>query len=413
VSAEQVLHALKKNGAYDAMRQELQTTFTNSERGGDFEAKIREIMKSVSEERVYLRSADKRQLLERRIAEQLGQTGLLERMDTEARNFWLVAERQKALKQRLTQAIGEAAQSAEQVEDAVSRPLEIDPPRIPPQGSSYPPRTHSFYRRGDTVAAFVALSDPLCNESQYMCILAEIIACDSERNAYTISDMDAHEGIQGTWVAHWDQLIAIKRPYEYVYKVGEQVYALYRDDSSTHTQVTTEFFPGRVEHVGPVSLAIRFDTGELGHVYYDEAFAAGRIGFLRRFSEERRRNDGSDAMVEFQGKTIPSFTGFWPDVARPALGKHGRKVRYRQMPPLLVACEPPTQAGSVEPLSPSSDMDIAGSSSGAPSPMPQKLPSLCGDQARPSEPQLEMPPPPPPPPTQPLPPLPPDPEVSE
>ncbi|KAJ2860633.1 hypothetical protein FB639_005608 [Coemansia asiatica] len=227
--------------------------------------------------------------------------------------------------------------------------------------------------------------------------MAEIIACDSEHNAYTISDMDAQEGIQGTWVAHWDQLIAIKKSYEYVYKVGEQVYALYRDDSSTHTQVTTEFFPGRVEHVGPVSLAIRFDTGELGHVYYDEAFAAGRIGFLRRYSEERRKADAHDAMVEFQGKTIPSFTGFWPQVARPGLGKHGRKVRYRQMPPLLAPCEPPPiKASSAESLSPSSDMDIAGSSSGAPSPLPQK-------------PSLQLPPPPPPPPTKPLLPPPPPP----
>ncbi|KAJ2598564.1 hypothetical protein GGF39_002601 [Coemansia sp. RSA 1721] len=390
VSAEQVLNSLKKNGTYDAMRQELQSAFVGSERGRDFEAKIKEIMRNVSEGRVYFRSTDKKQLLESRIAEQLAQTGLLERMGTDARNFWLVAERQITLKQRIAQAIGEATQSSEHVEDVATRPLEIDPPRIPSQGSNQPPRTHSFYRRGDSVAAFVALSDPLCTgETQYMCIMAEIIACDSERNAYTISDLDAREGIQGTWVAHWDQLITIKRPYEYVYKLGEQVYALYRDDSSTHTQVTTEFFPGRVEHIGPVSLAIRFDTGELGHVYYDEAFAAGRIGFLRRYSEERRRTDAHDAMVEFQGKIIPSFTGFWPSVARPALGKHDRKVRYRQMPPLLCASEPPVKAGSARQSSPSSDMDIAGSSSGAPSP----LPASNGPEKPPQPPSLFTPPP--------------------
>ncbi|KAJ2867533.1 hypothetical protein FB639_004934, partial [Coemansia asiatica] len=165
VSAEQVLHTLKKNGTYDAMRQELQSAFANSERGREFEARLKEIMKSVAEERAYLRSSDKKQLLERRIAEQLEQSGLLDRMGTEARNFWLVAERQRTLSQRLKQAAEEAAQSSEHVEDVALRPLEIDPPRIPAHGSGHPPRTHSFYRRGDTVAAFAALSDPLCNES--------------------------------------------------------------------------------------------------------------------------------------------------------------------------------------------------------------------------------------------------------
>ncbi|KAJ1880312.1 hypothetical protein LPJ57_002319, partial [Coemansia sp. RSA 486] len=127
----------------------------------------------------------------------------------------------------------------------------------------------------------------------------------------------------------------------------------------------------------------------LGHVYYDEAFAAGRIGFLRRYSEERRRTDAHDAMVEFQGKIIPSFTGFWPSVARPALGKHDRKVRYRQMPPLLCASEPPVKAGSARQSSPSSDMDIAGSSSGAPSP----LPASNGPEKPPQPPSLFTPPP--------------------
>ncbi|KAJ1933070.1 hypothetical protein GGF37_006847, partial [Kickxella alabastrina] len=327
LSAEQALYRLKENGTFDALRQELQHAFSNSTRGQEFVSKARDMLQWTSDERGYTRTSDKTQYLERRLLEQLEQHGTLERLGTDARTFWLTAERHPRLQAKIKQAFAQPEPSLPMPPTVVSRPLEIDPPRIPSQGAGQPPRSHSFYRRGDAVAAFVATCDPLCHDASYICLLAEIAACDAQRNAYTVRDADADGAWQSMWVTHWDQLMTLKRPYEYTYRVGDQVYALYRDDSAAHTQVTTEFFPARVACVGPISLAVRYDSGELAHVYYDEVFAAGRVGFLRRKSEERRRAEGpAGGMVEVQAKLVPSFTGFWPREQSPALGKHGRKV---------------------------------------------------------------------------------------
>ncbi|KAJ1900976.1 hypothetical protein LPJ66_001105 [Kickxella alabastrina] len=364
LSAEQALFRLKENGTFDALRQELQHAFSNSTRGQEFVSKVRDMLQWTSDERGYTRTSDKTQYLERRLLEQLEQHGTLERLGTDARTFWLTAERHPRLQAKIKQAFAQPEPFSPIPSTVVSRPLEIDPPRIPSQGAGQPPRSHSFYRRGDAVAAFVATCDPLCHDASYICLLAEIAACDAQRNAYTVRDADADGARQSMWVTHWDQLMTLKRPYEYTYRVGDQVYALYRDDSVAHTQVTTEFFPARIACVGPISLAVRYDSGELAHVYYDEVFAAGRVGFLRRKSEERRRAEGpAGGMVEVQTKLVPSFTGFWPREQSPALGKHGRKVRYRQMPPMLMPAEPllrPLAAKDPEPTQ-SSDMDLASS----------------------------------------------------
>ncbi|KAJ2743401.1 hypothetical protein GGI20_003763 [Coemansia sp. BCRC 34301] len=250
--------------------------------------------------------------------------------------------------------------------------VEVDPPRVVSSGA----RTHNYYRRGDAVVAFVSLDNAMCErQPAYICVAAEVTACDAKRNMYTVRDPDApsSEAAQNTWVVYWDQLLAIKRPYEVKYHVADQVYALFREDGSGDTAVSTEFFPGHVLSVGQLSLAVQFDSGALAHVYYDEVFAAGRVGFLRTHSAERRRLGAADSMVESsQGKFIPSFTGFWPNEAEPQLGKHGRKVRYRQKPPILVSQAPPPpelHAAS----SPGSDMDIDNSSPEPLSPAPQPV----------------------------------------
>ncbi|KAJ2448027.1 hypothetical protein EV183_005626 [Coemansia sp. RSA 2336] len=375
LNAEQVLARIKQSGEFNAMRDEMLAAFTASEQGRAFDSTIRALLQRLSEDNDSARVSDKAAYFERRLVEQLSRNGRMERMERDARNYWFHKDKQAALNSAVQRAIGEArkeGESASTTKSIVSRPLEIDPPRLSSQGSS---RSHNFYRRRDAVAAFVTLSNSLCTKApQYICLALEIDACDSVKNMYTVYDTDAPASGQNRWSVYWDQLLAIKRPYEQVYRIGDQVYALFRDDYGTDTAVSTEFFPGRVEEVSKASLAVRFDTGDMCHVYYDEVFAAGRVGFMRQMSEERRRSGGADAMVEVGGRVIPSFTGFWPDAAQPALGKYGRKVRYRPMPPILVEhtpCNLPVWKQQPEaapsPAQHSSDMDID-SSVGSPSP---------------------------------------------
>ncbi|KAJ2626606.1 hypothetical protein H4R22_004749, partial [Coemansia sp. RSA 1290] len=375
LNAEQVLARIKSSGEFNAMRDEMLAAFTASEHGRAFDSTIRTLLQRLSEDSDSTRVSDKTAYFERRLLDQLSRNGRMERMERDARNYWLHKDKQAALNSTVQRAISEARKEGDSVsltKSIVTRPLEIDPPRLSSQGSS---RSHNFYRRRDAVAAFVTLSNPLRTKApQYICLALEIDACDSVKNMYTVYDADALASGQNRWSVYWDQLLAIKRPYEQVYRVGDQVYALFRDDYGTDTAVSTEFFPGRVEEVSKTSLAIRFDTGDMCHVYYDEVFAAGRVGFMRQMSEERRRSGGTDAVVEVGGRVIPSFTGFWPDTAQPALGKYGRKVRYRPMPPILVEHTPcnttsawkqqPEAAPS--PTQHSSDMDID-SSVGSPS----------------------------------------------
>ncbi|KAJ2721768.1 hypothetical protein GGI07_003761 [Coemansia sp. Benny D115] len=374
VSPEQVLDRLRQNGAYDEMRQQMQQAFFDNARGKEFEAKVKEILQWISEERGYLRTTDRTEYLERRLLEQLERQGQLEQLVADARGFWLTAEQQPQMQQRLAQGIQEAAKERRDPGPVARHALEIDPPRLSAPGRGEAGRTHSFYRRGDAVAAFVPVENPLSQNSSFICVMAVVAACDAPHNLYTVRDPDAAQGVQGAWAAGWEQLISLRRAYEYTYRVGDQVYALYRDDQAEHTQVTTEFFPARVTHVGPVSLAVRFDTGALAHVYYDEAFAAARVGFLRKCSDARKSKQPEDAMVEISGRLMPSFTGFWPDQAKPELAKHGRKVRYRQPPPLLTEPErqnteeAPRGVGLIDraivdsagqSAQPSSDMDTA------------------------------------------------------
>ncbi|KAJ2780651.1 hypothetical protein GGI15_003463 [Coemansia interrupta] len=387
VSASQVLHRLQRNGTYDAMREEMQAAFAQSPRGHDLLQHAHDMLQRATRDRAYLRlpSSERSAYLEQLLADRLVAPPVLERMDTEARNFWLLAERQAQMQRRIARAAREASEK-DMGERAVCRALEVDPPRM-----SGAVRAHNFYRRGETVAAFVALGNALCGSVAYVCLAAEIRACDAARNAYTVVDPDAGSAGQSTWAVHWDQIMVNKRAHEYVFREGEQVYAVYREDAAPGDlamQVTTEYYPGRVERVGSVSVAVRFDAGPLGHVYYDEVFAAGKIGFLRMCSEKRRRGEGfgGDAMVESMGRPVPSFTGFWPEQAAPELGKHGRRVRYRQPPPMLVPYEPRAEPrvgpraelqtshpASVQSLSAVSDMDMdtvstASASSRAPSP---------------------------------------------
>ncbi|KAJ2609839.1 hypothetical protein H4S08_003884 [Coemansia sp. RSA 1365] len=292
---------------------------------------------------------DKAKFLEKQLLEHFERSRELERIDKDARNFWLVPERRTRLNTCITQAIDELCGSGTLTEDrikhnkVVTRSLELDPPRLPPRGSRGASRGHNYYRRGDSVAAFIATTDALCQTSQYICLLTEVSACDALKGSYTVEDLDrTGTDEQHTWVVYWDQILAIKRPYEQVYRPGDQVYALFRDDYGADAAVSTEFFPGRVEQVSQMVLAIQFDAGEMCHVYYDEVFAAGRVGFMRQMSDERRKLNKADAMVEVNGRFLPSFTGFWPETAQPALGKYGHKVRYRQPPHLLIEHKPRT-----------------------------------------------------------------------
>ncbi|KAJ2467975.1 hypothetical protein GGI03_001269 [Coemansia sp. RSA 2337] len=379
VSAEQVLAKLKQNGTFDMMRQQMLSSFLGSSRSSEFDLLVKDFLERALPDNT-TRGPDLNQLLEKRVVRDLERQGALEQLEKDARNFWLTGDRSDTTTKSIESAIGDLQSGGA---ECLSM-LDVDPPRISGGQAS---RSHNYYRRGDTVVAFISLCDTLCErEPPYICVAAEVTACDAVKNMYTVRDPDA--GARSTWVVYWDQLLAIKRPYECKYQVGDQVYALYRDDHGTDTAVSTEFFPGRVLSVGQLSLAVKFDSGALAHVYYDEVFAAGRVGFLRNKSAERRRRREEGAMVETaKGRTVPSFTGFWPEDAAPELNKHGRKVRYRQMPPILVAHDPVTGTGHKERRksqgtelvnisrhsSPGSDMDIDNSSPEPPSPAVQPV----------------------------------------
>ncbi|PIA15373.1 hypothetical protein COEREDRAFT_82120 [Coemansia reversa NRRL 1564] len=349
LTAEQVLEKTQQNGSFDKLRKELFEAFISSERCKAFEKNVNVLLQTISEDPEMRWTKDKAKFLERQLLEHFERNRELERIDKDARNFWLVPERRNRLNNCITQGIEELCDSGTSTEDrikrrkVVTRSLELDPPRLPPRGSRGASRGHNYYRRGDSVAAFLATTDALCQTSQYICLLMEVSACDALKGSYTVEDLDkTGTDEQHTWVVYWDQILAIKRPYEQVYRPGDQVYALFRDDYGGDAAVSTEFFPGRVEQVSQMVLAIQFDTGEICHVYYDEVFAAGRVGFMRQMSDERRKLNKADAMVEVNGRFLPSFTGFWPETAQPALGKHGHKVRYREPPHLLIEHKPRT-----------------------------------------------------------------------
>ncbi|KAJ2521022.1 hypothetical protein H4217_001664 [Coemansia sp. RSA 1939] len=402
LSPEQILAELKQNGTYDAMRHEMLKAFKESEHGRELEKHVASLVERFTDDGDSMpRSRKAEEDLERRVYGYLERHGRLEKLEKDARNYWLKRDKKDSVKRSISTAIDNVCKpdyKPSQLQSrVVSRELELDPPRIPGHGSgTSSSRSHNYYRRGDAAAAFVPICDPLLASSPgYTCISVEVASCDAPKNMYMVNDPDAaNQGpLQDTWAVYWDQLIALKRPYDQKYRDGDQVYALYRMDLDTDTAVSTEFFPGRVERVSHMSLAIRFDTGELAHVYYDEVFAAGRVGFLRQQSEERKRRGASDAMVRVQGRVIPSFTGFWPDIAQPGLGKYDRKTRYRQMPPLLVDTQaadkyymqhqlPNTRKESpraAEESDRNSDMDIE-SSSASPEPSAPKASAYAQDK---------------------------------
>ncbi|KAJ2065242.1 hypothetical protein GGI17_000498 [Coemansia sp. S146] len=393
VSAEQVLAKLKQDGTFDMMRQQMLSSFLGSSRSTEFDQLVKNVLERALPD-ITTRGPDLNQLLEKRVVRDLERQGTLDQLEKDARNFWLTGDRSDTTRKNIERAVGDLHSGGT---ECLSM-LDVDPPRISGGQAS---RSHNYYRRGDTVVAFISLCDTLCErEPPYICVAAEVIACDAVKNMYTVRDPDA--GTRSTWVVYWDQILAIKRPYECKYQVGDQVYALYRDDRGADTAVSTEFFPGRVQSVGQLSLAVKFDSGALAHVYYDEVFAAGRVGFLRNKSAERRRRREDGAMVETaKGRAVPSFTGFWPGDAAPELGKHGRKVRYRQMPPLLVAHEPVPDTSAKERRkslgteavnisrhsSPGSDMDIDNSS---PEPIVTAVQPVARPQQQPQQPQQQQ-----------------------
>ncbi|KAJ2343072.1 hypothetical protein IWW50_006178, partial [Coemansia erecta] len=340
LTAEQVLAQLKQTGTYDSMRQELLSEFTTSAQGQAFDKTVRTLLQRLSEDADTSRAGDKRAYFERRLVEQLKHNGRMDRMERDARNHWLSPERHPKLSDTIARAVSQlrdARAPAKSTSSVATRALEVDPPRLPSNGARSVRRSHNYYRRGDSVAAFVPTESVLCRtETGYICLTLDIEACDSVRNMYTVRDANAGVGGQRVWAVYWDQILAIKRPYEQVYRRGDQVYALFRDDYGD-TSVSTEFYPARVDEVGRTSLCVRFDAGSaVAHVYYDEVFAAGRVGFMRQMSEARKRSGAADALVEANGRLVPSFTGFWPGTAEPGVSKYGRKPRFRQMPPILV-----------------------------------------------------------------------------
>ncbi|KAJ2813431.1 hypothetical protein FBU31_007445, partial [Coemansia sp. 'formosensis'] len=207
VSAEQVLAELKKNGTFDTMRQEMLSSFLGSSRSTEFDALVRSVL-----ERVYpdvTRGPDMNQELEKRLVRNLERQGALEQLEKDARNFWLTGDRSDTTSKNIERAVGDLHGDEAECLSA----LAVDPPRISGgQGS----RSHNYYRRGDSVVAFISLGDTLCKrDAPYICVAAEVTACDAVKNMYTVRDPDA--GARSTWVVYWDQLLAIKRPYECKY----------------------------------------------------------------------------------------------------------------------------------------------------------------------------------------------------
>ncbi|ORX72990.1 hypothetical protein DL89DRAFT_265148 [Linderina pennispora] len=364
VTPEQVLARFKQDGSFDTLRHALLSSFQDSKGGAKFDALVNSALHS------------------------------------------LAAEHAKDLLSGIRSAINGAMEAGA---GAVSRPLEVEGPRGMMAGGRL--GGHSFYRRGDSVAAFVPTTDPLLTAPQYACIQAEIVACDAPKNMYTVRDTSALPHAQDTWAVYWDQMLMIKKAMEQSYRIGDQVYALFRDDLHPDTAVSTEFFPGRIVHVGMTSLAVEFRDHIIGHAYYDEVFAAGRVGFLRRQSDKRRRADAPDAMVEVHGRVIPSFIGFWPSEEAPALGKRNRSVKYRPRRRLLIQPHRPL----VPPAAPSpphmqitqsrasSEIEMDTSSS----PQSPAIPTASAVPHVPVSAPVSLPPPPPPPVSAPPPPPPP------
>ncbi|KAJ1949232.1 hypothetical protein EC988_004853, partial [Linderina pennispora] len=330
VTPEQVLARFKQDGSFDTLRHALLSSFQDSKGGAKFDALVNSALHNLAAE-FPRHTPDRTATLEQRLGEQLARQGRLDQLERAARNHLMSPQTRKDLLSGIRSAINGAMEAGA---GAVSRPLEVEGPRGMMAGGRL--GGHSFYRRGDLVAAFVPTTDPLLTAPQYACIQAEIVACDAPKNMYTVRDTSALPHVQDTWAVYWDQMLMIKKAMEQSYRIGDQVYALFRDDLHPDTAVSTEFFPGRIVHVGMTSLAVEFRDHIIGHVYYDEVFAAGRVGFLRRQSDKRRRADAPDAMVEVHGRVIPSFIGFWPSEEAPALGKRDRNVKYRPLPPLLI-----------------------------------------------------------------------------
>ncbi|KAJ2657734.1 hypothetical protein IW148_005034 [Coemansia sp. RSA 1199] len=327
LTANQVLARIKQSGTFDTMRTEMLAEFVASPQGQAFDKTVRALMQRMSDDSDMSRASDKHAYLERRLIEQLKHNGRMERMERDARNHWLSVPCYHKVGEAIERAV---SQSRDSTEHKV-RALHVDPPRMQSRGS----RSHNYYRRGDVVAAFVPLDDSLCHAGGYICLQLEIDACDAVRNMYTVRDVDCARNRQTKWAVYWDQILAIKRPYEQVYRRGDQVYAVYRDDYGD-SKVSSEYFPARIDAVGRDSLAVRYDAGGMAHVHYDEVFAAGRVGFMRQMSETRKRSGSEDAVVEVGGRFVPSFTGFWPETARPEVEKYGRVSRTRAKPEILV-----------------------------------------------------------------------------
>ncbi|KAJ2526840.1 hypothetical protein GGH20_003334, partial [Coemansia sp. RSA 1937] len=214
LTANQVLARIKQSGTFDTMRTDMLAEFVSSPQGQTFDKTVRALMQRMSEDSDMSRASDKHAYIERRLIEQLKHNGRMERMERDARNHWLSVPQYHKIGDAIERAI---AQPRDATEHKV-RALHVDPPRMQSRGS----RSHNYYRRGDVVAAFVPLENSLCRTGGYICLQLEIDACDAVRNMYTVRDVDCARNGQTKWAVYWDQILAIKRPYEQVYRRGDQ-----------------------------------------------------------------------------------------------------------------------------------------------------------------------------------------------
>ncbi|KAJ2024751.1 hypothetical protein GGI06_000868, partial [Coemansia sp. S85] len=199
----QVLAKLKQNGTFDMMRQEMLSSFLGSSRSSEFDGLVNDALERAYPE-ISTRGPDLNQLLERGVVHRLDAQGTFEQLEKDARNFWLTSDRSDTTKNNIERAVGELQSGGAELMSM----LDVDPPGI--HGGSGA-RSHNYYRRGDGVVAFISLSDTLCErDAPYICVAAEVVACDAVKNMYTVRDPDA--GARSAWVVYWDQLLAIKRP---------------------------------------------------------------------------------------------------------------------------------------------------------------------------------------------------------
>ncbi|KAJ1930000.1 hypothetical protein FBU59_006995, partial [Linderina macrospora] len=271
VSPEQVLVKFKQNGSFDSLRNSLLASFQDSEAASKFSSMVNSALQSLAVE-LPRHVPDRAAAFEKRLAENLTRQGRLDQLERAARNHLMSQHTHKDLLDGIRSAVDGAV--GVEGNGELSRRLEVDGLR----GMSTNGRIagHSFYKHGDEVAAFVPTTDPLCTVPKYACIQAVVVSCDAPKNMYTIRDKNALPHTQSMWAVYWEQMLMIKKAMEQNYRIGDQVYALYRDDLRTDTAVSTEFFPGRIAQVGELSLAVEFYDRSIGHVYYDELFAAGR-----------------------------------------------------------------------------------------------------------------------------------------